>query len=74
MIDPYFDWENDVSPSLGYYNTIIYEAHVKGLTKLHPGIPEEIRGTYAAIAHPVMISYLQDLGISAIELMPYIIP
>jgi isoamylase len=70
VIDPYYDWENDASPSLAYYNTIIYEAHVKGLTKLHPDIPEEIRGSYAAIAHPVMISYLKELGISAIELMP----
>jgi isoamylase len=70
VVDANFDWEDDASPSLAYYNTIIYEAHVKGLTKLHPDIPEEIRGTYAAIAHPVMISYLKDLGITAIELMP----
>jgi len=70
VVDPDFDWEDDASPSLAYYNTVIYEAHVKGLTKLHPDIPEEIRGTYAAIAHPVMISYLKELGITAIELMP----
>lgn len=70
VIDPGFDWENDQSPSYSYYNTIIYETHVKGFTKLNPDIPENIRGTYAAIAHPVTINYLKELGITAIELMP----
>ncbi|MDN3547764.1 glycogen debranching protein GlgX [Mucilaginibacter aquaedulcis] len=70
VIDHNFDWENDKSPKIEYYNTVIYEAHVKGFTKLHPEIPEEIRGTYAGIAHPVTINYLKDLGISSIELMP----
>ncbi|MDB5110857.1 MAG: glycogen operon protein, partial [Mucilaginibacter sp.] len=70
VINPNFDWEEDTSPTLAYYNTVIYETHVKGFTKLHPEIPEEIRGTYAAIAHPVCIAYLKDLGITAIELMP----
>lgn len=70
VVDPAFDWEDDCSPSLAYHNTVIYEAHVKGLTQTQPGIPEEIRGTYAAIAHPEMISYLKKLGITAIELMP----
>lgn len=49
---------------------MIYEAHVKGLTQLHPGIPEEIRGTYAALAHPALIEHLAKLGVTAIELMP----
>jgi glycogen operon protein len=53
-----------------YHQSIIYETHVKGFTKLHPDIPEKIRGTYAAIAHPVTIRYLKELGITAIELMP----
>ncbi|MEN0053948.1 MAG: glycogen debranching protein GlgX [Mucilaginibacter sp.] len=70
VIDHNFDWENDKSPKVAYYNSVIYEAHVKGFTKLHPEIPEEIRGTYAGIGHPVTIAYLKDLGITAIELMP----
>ncbi|RIJ42311.1 glycogen debranching protein GlgX [Pontibacter oryzae] len=70
VIDPSFDWEGDRSPNVPYHKTIIYETHVKGFTKMHPEIPEGIRGTYAALAHPVTIKYLQDLGITAIELMP----
>jgi isoamylase len=70
VIDPGFDWEGDTPLRIPYHKSIIYEAHVKGLTYRHPEIPEAIRGTYAAIAHPVMIKYLQELGITAIELMP----
>ena len=70
VIDPQFDWGNDKAPKIPYHNTIIYEVHVKGFTKLHPGIPEKIRGTYAGIGHPVTIKYLKDLGITAVELMP----
>ncbi|WP_426671849.1 glycogen debranching protein GlgX [Mucilaginibacter sp. McL0603] len=70
VVDPHFDWEDDEPPRTPYYNTIIYEAHVKGFTKLNPDIPEEIRGTYSAIAHPLSIGYLKNLGITAIELMP----
>ncbi len=70
VINPYFDWANDRHPEHEYHETVIYEAHVKGLTQTHPDIPEEIRGTYAAIAHPAMVEYLTDLGVTAIELMP----
>lgn len=70
VIDPSFDWGNDQPPKTPYHQTTIYEAHVKGFTKLCPKIPEEIRGTYAAIGHPATIEYLKKLGITAIELMP----
>ena len=70
VIDPSFDWEGDKAPETPYHQSIIYETHVKGFTQTHPDIPENIRGSYAAIAHPVTIKYLQSLGITAIELMP----
>ncbi len=70
VVNPKFDWEGDRKLNIPYYKSIIYETHVKGFTKLHPDIPENIRGSYAAIGHPVTIQYLQDLGITAIELMP----
>ena len=70
VINPYFDWGNDRPPRKQYHETVIYEAHVRGMTQQHPGIPEAIRGTYAGMAHPVMIDYLRDLGVTAVELMP----
>lgn len=70
VVDPNFDWEGDKPLQLPYHKSIIYETHVKGFTKLHPDIPEEIRGSYAGLAHPVTIQYLKDLGITAVELMP----
>jgi isoamylase len=70
VISPFFDWGVDRPPRREYADSVIYEAHVKGLTKTHPEIPEEIRGTYAAIAHPVIIEHLKSLGVTAIELMP----
>ncbi len=70
VIDEHFNWEDDKRPDIPYHETIIYETHVKGFSKLHPGIPEEIRGTYLALAHPVMIDHLKSLGITSIELMP----
>jgi isoamylase len=70
VINPEFDWQGDKHPDIPYHNTVIYEVHVKGFTKLHEEIPEEIRGTYAAIAHPVSIQYLKGLGVTAVELMP----
>ena len=70
VIDQFYDWEGVARPKRKYHETIIYEAHVKGLTNLHPAIPEEIRGSYSAIAHPVIIAHLKSLGVTAIELMP----
>jgi len=70
VISPFFDWDSDRHPRRPYNETVIYEAHVKGLTKTHPGIPENIRGSYAAIAHPVMLEHYKKHGITAVELMP----
>ncbi len=70
VISPFFDWDNDRPPRTPYNETLIYEAHVRGLTIAHPAIPEEIRGSYAAIGHPAIIAHLTKLGVTAIELMP----
>lgn len=70
VIDPSFDWGDDRHPDTPWHRTVIYEAHVKGITQRHPDLPEELRGTYAGLAHPVMIDYLKSLGITAIELLP----
>jgi isoamylase len=70
VVNPFFDWANDRPPRIPYNETVIYEAHVKGLTIRHPGVPEELRGTYAGIAHPAIIEHLTRLGVNAIELMP----
>ncbi|MEE2521203.1 glycogen debranching protein GlgX [Pseudarthrobacter sp. J75] len=70
VINPYFDWEGDTNLRIPYHKSVIYEAHVKGLTQMHPEVPEEQRGTYAGVAHPSVIAHLQKLGITAIELMP----
>jgi glycogen operon protein len=70
VINPYFDWSGDRAPRTQYHDSVIYEAHVKGLTRLHPEIPENERGTYLGLAHPAIIDHLQTLGVTAIELMP----
>jgi glycogen operon protein len=70
VINPYFDWGRDRPPSREYHESVIYEGHVKGLTQLHPAIPEEMRGTYAGMAHPAIVDHLVELGVTAIELMP----
>jgi isoamylase len=70
VTNPYFDWGDDRPPRRVYNETVIYEAHVRGLTMRHPGIPEELRGTYAGLAYPAMIDHLVSLGITAIELLP----
>jgi isoamylase len=70
VVNPFFDWGTDRSPRIPYHETVIYEAHVRGLTVSHPEIPDALRGTYAGLAHPVMIEHLRGLGISSVELMP----
>ena len=70
VINPFFDWGHDRPPNREYHETVIYEAHVRGLTQQHPAVPEELRGTYAGLAHPAVIDHLTRLGVTAIELMP----
>jgi isoamylase len=70
VVNPFFDWGTDRSPRIPYHETVIYEAHVRGLTVSHPEIPDALRGTYAGLAHPVMIEHLRGLGVTAVELMP----
>jgi isoamylase len=70
VVNPFFDWGDDRPPRLEYHESVIYEAHVKGLTMTHPDVPKEIRGTYAGIAHPAIVEHLSSLGITALELMP----
>ncbi|UUE36725.1 glycogen debranching protein GlgX [Pectobacterium aroidearum] len=65
-----YDWQDDQHPHTLWHQTVIYEAHARGLTQLHPDIPEDIRGSYAALGHPVMIDYLTSLGVTALELLP----
>jgi isoamylase len=70
VVDDAFDWEGDDLLQVPLHESIIYEVHVKGFTKRHPGIPEELRGTYAGMAHPAAIEHLQKLGVTAVELLP----
>ncbi|WP_411143944.1 glycogen debranching protein GlgX [Streptomyces sp. x-80] len=70
VVNPYFDWGDDRPPRTAYHETVLYEAHVKGLTMCHPELPEELRGTYAALAHPAILDHLTKLGVTALELMP----
>src|SRR5260370_26463797 len=70
VITPYFDWADDRPPRRPYHETLIYEAHVRGLTLRHPEVPAEQRGSYAGLAHPAVIDHLARLGVTAVELMP----
>jgi isoamylase len=70
VINPFFDWADDRPPRTPYHETVIYEAHVRGLTLRHPEVPPEQRGTYAGLTHPAVIEHLTRLGVTAVELMP----
>ena len=70
VLDDSFDWRGDRAPRTPWPDTLIYEAHVKGLTKRHPDVPASIQGTYAALAHPAVIDHFQRLGVTAVELLP----
>ena len=70
VIDPSFDWGDDRRPGVPWSDTVVYELHVRGFTKLHPAVPEPLRGTYAGLAHPDAVGHLGDLGVTTIELLP----
>jgi len=70
VVNPFFHWGNDHAPGTPLEDTIIYEVHVKGFTQRMPGIPDDLRGTYAGLAHPVAIQHLRRLGVTAVELLP----
>jgi glycogen operon protein len=70
VVERFFDWDGDHPPRTPWHRSVIYEAHVGGFTQRHPGVPEELRGTYAGLAHPAAIQHLTALGITALELLP----
>lgn len=70
VVDPSFDWGDDRPPARPWSETAIYECHVRGMTRLHPDVPEELRGTYLGLASPPVVEHLLSLGVTAVELMP----
>ena len=70
VVNPFFDWGHDYRPNTPWHKAVVYETHVKGFTQRYPEIPEELRGTYAGMAHPAVVRYLQRLGVTAVELLP----
>lgn len=70
IVDSSFDWGGVAKPGVSFADTVIYEGHVKGLTKRHPEVPPALHGTYAGLAHPAMIEHLRSLGVTAVELLP----
>ncbi|MBM9503374.1 glycogen debranching protein GlgX [Actinacidiphila acididurans] len=70
VADPAFDWGGDRRPRRPYHESVMYEAHVRGLTRRHPALPEHLRGTYAGLAHPAVLEHLTGIGVTAVELMP----
>ncbi|MGW2346446.1 glycogen debranching protein GlgX [Streptomyces sp. NPDC001661] len=70
VVDPAFDWSGDAPPDHAYADSVIYEAHVRGLTARHPGVPKDLRGTYAGLATPAVLDHLTSLKVTAVELLP----
>jgi glycogen operon protein len=70
VIDGYFDWNGAQKPAVPLDHTVVYEAHVRGISRLNPAVPAHLRGTYAGLAHESTIAYLKDLGVTAVELLP----
>ncbi|MFX0538028.1 glycogen debranching protein GlgX [Ornithinimicrobium sp. Y1847] len=70
VVDQAFDWDGDELPAVPWTDTVLYEAHVRGLTMRHPEVPQELRGTYAALAHPAVLDHLTSLGVTTLELLP----
>ena len=70
VTNPWFEWGDDRQLRIPWHETVVYEAHVKGLTMRHPEVPDDLKGTYAGMAHPAVIEHLQRLGVTAVELMP----
>jgi glycogen operon protein len=70
VVDDRFDWGDDRAPEVPWADTVLYEMHVRGFTRDHPEVPEDLRGTYAGLAHPAAIGHLVDLGVTTVELMP----
>ncbi len=70
VVDPAFTWDDDRAPNTPWNQTVIYEAHVRGMTERHPGVPEHLRGTYLGLASDPVIDHLVELGVTAVELMP----
>jgi glycogen operon protein len=70
VIDGSFDWAGAVKPGIPLDHTVVYEAHVRGISRLNDAVPAELRGTYAGLAHAATIGYLQDLGVTSVELLP----
>ena len=70
VVDPAFTWGDDRPPRTAWHDTVIYELHVKSFTKQHPAVPKRMQGTYAGLASEAALTYLKELGITAVELMP----
>jgi glycogen operon protein len=70
VLDPHYDWQGDAPPAIASADTILYECHVKGFTQCWPDLPEAVRGSYAALAEPAVLDYLQQLGITSLSLLP----